>query len=328
MSPAVLLCASLVVWVAVLLVQRTESCMETAWSSGHLAQDLRSFTLESSQASSCLCCAVCYGHKECASLSYNEKTRQCRLYDSVANYSTLTPDQEWKYFVLPGWSQHQQFCRWDSDCQEEGDFCRGRVCTKLTAVTCRVIYETFGAGQRFGETIDRMYGWLNGTEVPLACRMGSKYRGFTRLLQNRNQFKELNRDTFMEYNTALDPSVTPHSILFLAEHIRLAGNDITYRIKVFRCDQKFMVEFEMPREEPVLSDKPRPDVGNPTDSSVPSICKVTYKLSPPYLPGNGSTMLTINADNFTAVKGAIVRDDGIISSDACGVTRLLVYIQE
>ena len=299
--------------------------METAWSSGYLNSSVANFTFKSG-ASSCRCCAFCHQLKTCSSLSYNDGTGECLLHNSVAGYDALIPDSHWKYLVVPGRSRHHQFCRQDADCQVEGDFCRGRVCTALQAVTCRVIFERFGAGERYGAFIPRVNGWLNSADVALACKMGPGFHGYTRLLRNRDKFRELNETNLMTYNTAIDPQVTPHSILSYADYIRQAGNDTTYSIKVFRCDQRFMIDFKMARTEPVLSNRARPDIGNGTVSNDSSCVK--FKLSPPYLTGSKPTLLTVNADSTTDVEGSIVRGDGQISWLPCKIWRLLIYIRE
>ncbi|KAF0309125.1 hypothetical protein FJT64_019728 [Amphibalanus amphitrite] len=72
------------------------------------------------------------------------------------------------YFVMPGRSQHHQFCRKDSDCLAKGDFCRGRVCTNQTTVTCQTITEVFGIGTKFGD-FSEMHGWMEGRPVLLTC---------------------------------------------------------------------------------------------------------------------------------------------------------------
>ena len=299
--------------------------METAWSSGHLHSSVANFTFKTG-ASTCRCCALCHQLRTCASLSYNDNTGECLLHNSVAGYDTLIPDSHWKYLVVPGRSQHHQFCRQDSDCRVVGDFCRGRVCTALQAVTCRVIFERFGAGERYGDFIPRVYGWLHNTDVALACMMGPGFHGYTRLLRNQNKFRELKKTNLMKYNTAIDPQVTPHSILSYADYIREAGNGTTYSIKVFRCDQRFMIHFKMPSSEPVLSHQARPNIGSGTVSNDTTCVKFT--VSPPYLTGSEPTMLTVNADNTKDVEGSIVREDGQISWEPCEILVLLIYIRE
>ena len=333
MSPVVIACIPPVVWTALLLLvmspENGQSCMEAAWSSGYMTSGhVENFTFDESRTSSCRCCAFCHQIKTCASLSYNTDTHQCQLYSSVAGYDSLTPDESWKYWVMPGRSEHQQFCRWNSDCQAKGDFCRGRVCTERRAVTCRVIFETFGAGERYyGYFIPRMFGWLNDTDVALACMMGPGFHGYTRLVKNKKENHELNTQNLMSYNTVLDPDVKPHSILSLAEYIRLAGNGTTYSIKIFRWDQMFMIDFQMPRTEPVLSNHTRSGIGNGTVSKG-GRC-INFDLSPPYLPATGGpTLLTINAGDPEAIDGSIVRTDGKISWKECGVTNMLIYIRE
>ncbi|KAF0288266.1 hypothetical protein FJT64_013334 [Amphibalanus amphitrite] len=277
--------------------------------------------------SSCSCCALCYQLDTCASFSYNAEARQCQLYDSVAGYGTFLPDTEskWEYFVKPGRSQHHQFCRWDSDCRAAGDACRGRVCTHLDAVTCRVIHETFGAGERFGDFVQRMFGWLNGTEISLACMMGEGFHGFTRVLRNQNGHADLTSQTFMEHNVH-DTDVIQQSILSLEQYIRMAGNDTTYDVRVFRCDQKFMVNFQLPRNEPLLSNSSRPSVGNNT--ILWGHDYISFKLSPPYLTSAGPTLVSINAVNASAIEGAMVREDGQTSWPPRGILVLLMYIRE
>ncbi|KAF0313634.1 hypothetical protein FJT64_015768 [Amphibalanus amphitrite] len=232
----------------------------------------------------CACCALCHQNPTCASLSFSPATGECRLHSTVAGYDTLTPDNSWKYFVMPGRSQHHQFCRQDSDCLVKGDFCRGRVCTNQTAVTCRVIYQTFGAADRFGNYISPMFGWLNNTGVLLACRMGSKDEGYTRIFRSYGG-KAFDRETMFQYNSELTEDVQ-HSMLYLADHLRHAGTEDTYQLKVhpelYSGYFYAVIDFQVPRAEPVLSDVPRPGVGSLQTSS--NFLRFRWTMTMPYVP--------------------------------------------
>ena len=185
---AVAICALLTGWSPVWPLHPAEACMETARKNGYLNQstDLPSVTLASPRASpdagSCSCCALCHQNTACASLSFNTDTQECRLHRVVASYASLViGGKSWRYFVMPGRSQHEQFCRHDSDCQKKGDFCRGRVCNNLTKVTCRTIYHGFGAKRKYGER-PKMYGWIRNDTPRLSCWMSYAWpRGLTSL---------------------------------------------------------------------------------------------------------------------------------------------------
>ena len=319
----------LLVW-AVSLLGGGEACMETVRSGGTLSSPIATHTLSPAQATSCHCCALCHQMADCASLSFSEAAGECRLYNTVANYTTLQPDNNWRYFVMPRRSGHHQFCRQDSDCLTEGDRCRGRVCTNLPAVTCRVIYDTFGARERFSSGTTRevwMSGWLNNADIPLACMMGGDFEGYTVLLMNKNGLQELTRETFLKHNVQ-DTTAMQYSIMALAGHIIAAGITPTYRIRVFRRVQTPIIEFEMPREEPFLSDRPREEVGNGVVLPEGDTC-FDLVLAPPYVSGpDGPLVVTINAKEPAALEGSIVREDGNVSWGSCGIVRLLACIRE
>ena len=325
---AILLC----LWVPVTV----ECCMETAWSSGTMesrAVLINRVTLSGPERSSCVCCAVCHTVRNCASFSYGNSSGECQLYNRVASFATLTPheDDEWRYFVMPGRSQHEEFCRQDSDCQVEGDFCRGRVCTDLPTVTCRVIYDAFGAGRRydtdFGDT--HLFGWINNQTMRLVCLMGGRHRGYTRLLASSQNF-QFDRQSIMSYNVENNNSIPAYSILSLAEQIRLTGTGKTYQLSLLkRSDSrsgKLLIIFSVPRHEPVLAAFARPNVG-----SVQVISKklhTNWSFSLPYLPGSGPTLLTVNADEADGTDGAVAREDGSILWGDWDLPLLYLSIQE
>ncbi|KAF0301108.1 hypothetical protein FJT64_026534 [Amphibalanus amphitrite] len=206
--------------------------METARSGGRLAASER--LTAAATANSCACCALCHLQPRCASLGFNPLTGECELYGSVASYATLLvdPEENWSYFVMPGRSAHQQFCRHDSDCTEAGDACRGRVCTDRTSVTCRDIARWLGAGRHpFGDVDVRMFGWLGGRETPLECDVVDGVAGFTELLSVRAGVR-LNSATILELNRRLEPDVRAHSILGMAEAISRLGAGPVYQLAV------------------------------------------------------------------------------------------------
>ena len=300
-----------------------EGCQETAWSNGRLTPDLGSFSLASRNAPSCVCCALCHDNPNCASLSFSPNNQECQLYSSVAGYDTLTLGGDWKYFVMPNRSQHHQFCRQDSDCRAAGDSCRGRVCTDLTAVTCRVIHETFGAGDRYGGYVSGMFGWLADAPVKLACKRGPGFDGFSRLLRSPRGF-QFDRQTIMDHNMELAEDVVPHSMLRLAEHIRQSRTEPTYRMKIYRS--YLNVDFEVPRSEPVVSDAPRPGIGSIQASS--SFLDINWELSLPYLPVSGPVLVSTNADAGGEHDGVVAREDGDIHWGNWQLDILYFYIRE
>ena len=257
-AAVVAICVLFTGWIPAWPLQRAEACMETAWRHGYLEQtsDLPSVTFASPRAGTCACCALCHQDTACASLSFNTDTQECRLHRIVASYSTLKVDGDsWKYFVMPGRSQHEEFCRHDSDCQVKGDFCRGRVCTDLNTVTCRTIYETFGVKRRFGEWA-QMYGWIRNETLRLACWMSYAWPGYTRILKSTKGFA-FTRANIGYYNANLtEPGA--YSILDLAEDIRLSRTNPTYKMALTSNAISLVVKFNnIPRSEPVLSAAPR-----------------------------------------------------------------------
>ena len=227
---------------------------------------------------------------------------------------------------MPGRSQHHQFCRHDSDCLVEGDFCRGRVCTDLTTVSCRVIYETFGVGDRFGYFISGMSGWINGTDVALACKMEAAFPGFTRIFKSIRG-EPFSRQTLRRFNMELADGVDSHSMLYLAEHLRRAGSEPTYQLRVFVPGRWYLnVDFQVPREEPVLSDAARLGVGSPATSS--NFMMFSWTSCMPYLPASGPSLVTTNADSADGNNGAVAREDGEILWGSSYMDALYIYIRE
>ncbi|XP_037075407.1 LOW QUALITY PROTEIN: amyloid beta A4 precursor protein-binding family B member 1-interacting protein-like [Pollicipes pollicipes] len=107
---------------ALVPLRSADSCMEAAWGRGHLGSSaMAAFSLREAVGGSCVCCGLCHQNASCASLGFHPWSGECRLYSGVASYGTLTPDDGWEYFVMPGRSLHEQFCRSDSDCQKTGD---------------------------------------------------------------------------------------------------------------------------------------------------------------------------------------------------------------
>ena len=293
-----------------------DACMETAWSEGYLSADvtIETVTLASGSGSSCSCCALCHQNAACASFSYQAYSGQCQLYSTVADYQTLVINPSLNYFVMPGRSQHHQFCREDSDCQMEGDFCRGRVCTDLTAVTCRVIYEAFQASTRFGQW-PVMHGWLSNQSQIFNCLMTDKHPGFTRLLRN-NQGFVFTAGTIGRYGDA-DPNGAT-SILDLAEDIRqLRTEPPTYQLLLTGWGLQVLFG-NVSRSEPVMTATPR---DSPLGKLVyidrdPSLQAVAMPYRPPQAAGAppGSDLLAVRvwtSSTWPELR-SLARTDGVL----------------
>ena len=281
-----------------LLLPVVDACQETAWSAGHLARDsaIDGVTLLPGRGSSCVCCSYCNSNADCASLGYNTVTRECLLFDSVANYSTIIADDSWRYFVMPSRSQHHQFCRHDSDCLATGDFCRGRVCTALAAITCRVIYEELGAGERLGAEIGA-FGWLGAQEARFVCRMRSDWPGFTRVFRNQDGRTAITRDNVRAYNVNLAAGYSVHAGLEWADAIRQLRSDGPYQLRtVAKCadtapfDDELVAEGDIERDQPPLV-----AIANATavsDTLQPDFPEIPA-LSLPYLLHSGEDVVSV-----------------------------------
>ena len=293
----------------------TEACMETAWSKGYLGTDNSFESFTSRSGSSCSCCGLCHQYTAwCASFSFNVYTGECRLHRTVASYSTLRANSGWRYFVMPGRSQHHQFCRHDSDCLTKGDFCRGRVCTDLDTVTCRVIYETLRAGRKFGDW-PTMYTWLSNEPRQLTCRMRHDGAGFTKLFRNNNQFA-FTPDNIGDFHLLTSPSA-PFSILDLAEDIRLSHGAPSYQLLLQSTGMT--VKFDnISRSEPVVSDSPRSSpLGTIIDNSdAPDVKAVGLpyrpRLSRSESPGRDLLRLWVSTSDAADASRSLARTDGVL----------------
>ena len=327
-SPRLLLPPPLLVLLLLLpllLLGTAQACMETAWSSGRMDGDqrLRAMTLPAPRADSCVCCAFCHHQPGCASLSFNQLTGDCELYSSVASYATLQPDseEEWTYFVMPGRSETGQFCREDSDCLEDGEFCRGRFCTALDKVSCRTVADTFGSIRHYS-TDPVIYGYINGVDVKTYCWMTREGEGFTTILWSENGLR-FNSTALMQYNRCLWRTSGGQSLLRLAEHLRKSESDPTYQIHIWTqdgSDWNSLLSFESPRSEPVLSDAARTDAWL---NDAEDFYDLPWSPSMLWTPASGPTLLTINAEDGQSSLGALARANGIISNDA-----IWVYMHE
>ena len=207
--------------------------MKTAWSAGYVAPESADLLASLPAAGSCACCSQCHRRADCASLAFRGADGECRLYGAVAGYDTLQPDDEWLYLVRPGRSREGQFCRLDSDCPA-GAPCRGRVCTARPGVTCRVIRDELGAGDRFAApaATTALFGWLAGRPLALACLFSAVRPGYTRLFRNSPGFR-FSRATIGDLHGNLSAGVQqPHSALALAERVRLLRDGTPYRLLV------------------------------------------------------------------------------------------------
>ena len=311
---------------AVCLTLRTDACMETARANGILSQNyiVDAFTLSTKGGGECRCCAFCHKNKDCASFSFGTATGACQLYNTVASYDTLTLDDSWRYFVMPGRSEHHQFCRTDSDCLAKGDFCRGRVCTNFTTVTCRAILETITHPGQFVQH-PLVYGWVDGQEVMLKCYAHNDGRGFTRLLRI-SQGDIVTRDNITRFNDV--PAVfTSHSILYLAEHIRRSGTGPSYQV-LFRDGSNFYAEFpRVPRETPFLSSTPRKDPWAEVQKKGSDPALKTFSL-PFNVTTKGENIILVTAEEEDGTIGvrSVARTDGRFWHGL--LNKLNIYIRE
>ncbi|XP_043219804.1 uncharacterized protein LOC122380588 [Amphibalanus amphitrite] len=140
------------------------------------------WTLDSSTGGgggSCRCCGLCNGRTECSALSYRPDTRQCLLFSKVASYSNFERSFEQggpKYFIMPGRSERDQFCRQSSDCTDSTLSCIGHICTDDPTITCRDVLTLRG-----GDAPLEGFHWgaITGRTLPLNCALD----GFTLLMK-------------------------------------------------------------------------------------------------------------------------------------------------
>ena len=301
-----------------LFLRACQACMETAWRHGRLdtSQRLSTVNISDPQAGSCVCCAFCHQQTGCASLSYNSATSECELYSTVASYATLQPDltSEWTYYVMPGRSATDQFCRQDSDCVTAGDFCRGRFCTSLDKVTCRTLGDLFG-GIRHYDVMPIIYGWVQGTQLKMICWMTQGGEGYTTVLWSARGL-QLDSTTVMKYNTRLETGVQGQSLLYLAEHFRRSETDPTYRISIWTHNSvswtqnsgwSLLMAYNVPRDEPVFTQAARTHAW--LNLRVEGL--VSWNASMLWMPSSGSTLLTTNADDGQTSTGAMATTDGV-----------------
>ena len=169
------------------------SCQDIQLYFGHLSSSLEiaSDTLLP-PATSCNCCGRCHRNPLCKSFMFSTSSRQCILYGTTGGPEHFTRERtnsKEMFFFLPGRSQTNEFCRSDSDCVTDGDFCRGRICTTDDTVTCRDYY-MFNNELRS----ERYWGFIAGREILLDCSMG-RDGGYTKLVfaSPSNDWAETNR---------------------------------------------------------------------------------------------------------------------------------------
>ena len=277
---------------AAYLTLSAEGCMETVRLPGRLGTVLESFSFLKHGGDSCRCCALCHRNPACASLGFSAATSECQLYGSVAGYDTLIKDDSWTYFVMPRRSQHHQFCRQDSDCLVQGDFCRGRVCTGRNTVTCRVIIETFGAKNRFGNHFTTL-GWIGGASHSLFCQVvGVDALGFTRVFLNTAGAKWT-----METVDDLSPSGDSHSLLYLTDDLLQTSQEPTYKVRMYFNRKATVVFDDIPRTEPLVAEEFRREpsgVMNCKDVEV--LCSISLVSLPYRGLENSDSLLLLDDD--------------------------------
>ena len=170
------------VLVATLLLELGEACMNISEYMGTLDSSLEiaGYTYSSS-ATSCSCCGLCHQKSDCKSFSFRTDNKECILYNKVGGYGDFSRESQQnhntQFFFMPKSSLTNEFCRTDTDCVTSGDFCRGRICTSDTTITCRDAFD-----QNNALPDHRYWGFINGQEMRLRCRMEGGFRGATLLL--------------------------------------------------------------------------------------------------------------------------------------------------
>ncbi|KAF0290596.1 hypothetical protein FJT64_011231 [Amphibalanus amphitrite] len=300
------------------LLLGTEACQKTAWTKGHLATDtaIEAFTLRPSRGSTCVCCSFCNSNANCDSLSYNVVTRECLLFDYVASYSSIIASSDWRYFVMPGRSQHEQFCREDSDCLQSGDSCRGRVCTDLSAITCRVIYEQLGAGDRLGGEI-HAHGWMSGQDMLFLCRMTTEWPGFTSIFRNKRSSKSITRDNVRAYNADLSAGTEVQAGLEMADLIRQLHAGGQYQLRtVAKCSDTAAFNGELLTE--ALLDR-----GQPVTVEIDAATAVsdTFQTDFAGIPSVSLPYLLPSGEDIVSAKVNVEMDDGSVEQVALPLAR-------
>lgn len=275
----------------------------------------------------CICCGLCSQRADCASFSYLAPWLRCELFDRVAGYDNFVPAQksERQYFVLPGKSRHHQFCREDSDCVEEGDFCRGRVCTNLTGVSCRVISDHFRASDAYDRSSMDLYGWLDNKLVTLNCKMDTTFRGATRIMKIKKKLA-FDDETLWSCDWCPGGQTDKYSVLNLVENIRMLRTEPTYEL-IVRCAD-LQINFAVNRSEPVIGTAPRPDAA--TVTFVRPRAGFSWRVSAPYVPStHGNTLLSIaDTDNPHTRRGDLARRDGFLSSSLGCTASINIFLRE
>ena len=172
--------------VTVWLFRLSQACVDIPDYFGTLDSSLiiASSTLTTS-STSCNCCGLCHQNPACKSFSFGTTTKECVLYGKIGNYVSLARERQdshsTQYFIMPFSSQTNEFCHSDADCLTAGDSCRGRICTSDPIVTCRDLYLLNSALPDH-----RYWGYVDGRELKLYCRMEGEYAGATLLLASQD----------------------------------------------------------------------------------------------------------------------------------------------
>ena len=167
------------------LLATSEACLNVTpefFGTLDASLELESITLPPS-GSTCTCCGLCYQRSSCGSFSFHMDSNECILYSTVGQYSTFSRQRRnyhsRQFFIRPGRSQAGEFCRADSDCVDDGLFCRGRMCTDRSVISCRTIYL-----QNSALPNHRYMGFVDNTDLMLYCRMSTNYEGATLMLSS------------------------------------------------------------------------------------------------------------------------------------------------
>lgn len=314
------------------LLRTVDACVRSAVFHGlpDSSTELSSVTLASPSASACGCCGLCHQHSTCASLAFNTLTSECKLFSAVANYTTITPAADWEHFITTGRSQHGQFCREDSDCQQAPDSCRGRVCTTLDLITCRTIYDVFlRESQNFAGGAHQVYGWLDNEEIPLVCLLDRESPGFTLVFRNILGF-QFTRDNLMDYNRMMAEDELAFSQLQLAERLRQDSTEDTYQLQMYSTVGGVKEEvffFTIPRDLEVTGTQKRLISNLPEDTfesrgTPPATNTITLLQA----PSTGSFLLTFNGLGSYAY-ASLAAEDGTIKWRNSNRDQVLIFIR-
>ena len=187
------------------LLHVTTGCQNIQLYFGHLSSSLEieSVSLRSG-ATACNCCGLCHKNPACKSLMFQTDRRECVLYSTVGGPAVFGRERSRSketFYFMPGRSKTDEFCNSDSDCITAGDFCRGRICTTDTTVTCR---DFFLYNNNLRD--ERYWGYIAGRQLLLECSMGRR-EGYTKLVhatpsRDWSETSRLNHTTYYTDGTA------------------------------------------------------------------------------------------------------------------------------